>query len=253
MSETRFEAYKGRAVRVVEKGDEFTLYIDEDTYSGNVEQSIQDRPYQLNLVYGYYGSPLDIAQTLIDYDPQYAPDYEEAESHNVEGEEIDNLADDLVADPDERIGPRGPLAIRYNILRNKGVRDKFVAGVMDLRNQGKYAKYVKWHAQAVITPDPPPSGWRDAAHTGPAFTPWHRHFLWLFEKDLQEVLNDPEFGLPYWAWEEDAPELKNSKVWTNDLLGNHSGKVSKGPFAGWKIFDENGQATNMTLKRSTIW
>jgi tyrosinase len=62
---------------------------------------------------------------------------------------------------------------------------------------------------------------RNAAHRGPAFLPWHREFLRQFEADLQRVLEDPEFGLPYWDWEHDGDlsvaNQKTTPVW--DMLG----------------------------------
>ena len=61
----------------------------------------------------------------------------------------------------------------------------------------------------------------NAAHRGPAFLPWHREFLRRFEADLQRILGDSNFGLPYWDWEYDGdlPEQdqKTTPVW--DMLG----------------------------------
>lgn len=40
----------------------------------------------------------------------------------------------------------------------------------------------------------------DFAHAGPAFLPWHRAYLLYFETELQHMLNDSTFALPYWDW-----------------------------------------------------
>lgn len=78
---------------------------------------------------------------------------------------------------------------------------------------------------------------RNAAHRGPAFLPWHREFLRQFEADLQRVLGDSDFGLPYWDWEHDgdlpAPEQKTTPVW--EMLGgdgnpNWGNIVTASPF-----------------------
>jgi tyrosinase len=51
---------------------------------------------------------------------------------------------------------------------------------------------------------PPGQGDRNAAHRGPVFLPWHRFMLILLELQLQRVLSDPDFGLPYWDWAADG-------------------------------------------------
>lgn len=62
---------------------------------------------------------------------------------------------------------------------------------------------------------------RNAAHRGPAFLPWHREYLRQFEADLQRILGDSNFGLPYWDWEHDGDlpvlDQKTTPVW--DMLG----------------------------------
>ena len=40
----------------------------------------------------------------------------------------------------------------------------------------------------------------DFAHAGPGFLPWHRAYLLYFETELQYMLNDSTFALPYWDW-----------------------------------------------------
>ena len=84
---------------------------------------------------------------------------------------------------------------------------------------------------------------RNAAHRGPAFLPWHREFLRLIEADLQRVLGDANFGLPYWDWEHDGDlplaEQKTTIIW--DMLGGDGDAaaadiVTTPPF-GFDIFD----------------
>ena len=54
----------------------------------------------------------------------------------------------------------------------------------------------------------------DFAHEGPAFLTWHRGYLLYVETEIQKMLNDPTFALPYWDW---TDEDKRDDIW--DLLG----------------------------------
>jgi polyphenol oxidase len=41
-------------------------------------------------------------------------------------------------------------------------------------------------------------------HFSSIFAPWHRMYIYFFERILGELIDDPTFGLPYWNW--DSPE-----------------------------------------------
>ncbi|KAI9351235.1 hypothetical protein BDR26DRAFT_929729 [Obelidium mucronatum] len=78
-------------------------------------------------------------------------------------------------------------------------------------------------------------------HNTPSFLPWHRVFLRLFEQELQQVLNDPTFGLPYWAWGADSatwylPEtgiLTATNFGTTGLFTQNHCLPSNSAFANW--------------------
>src|SRR5699024_5292473 len=70
-----------------------------------------------------------------------------------------------------------------------------------------YDQFVAWHKDAFECDNM-------AAHMGPAFFPWHRAYLRLFEQQLQEI--DPSVVLPYWDWTVDQ-EI-DSYVWQDDLM-----------------------------------
>jgi tyrosinase len=118
----------------------------------------------------------------------------------------------------------------------------------------------------TLTPPSSTSG-RNAAHSGPAFLPWHRWMLILLEFHLQRVLNDPNFGLPYWDWAADGElspdEQKTAQIWADNCMGGSGSPVTTGPFAEglWQINIEQGFipgsmspvliSTNRGLERST--
>ena len=99
-----------------------------------------------------------------------------------------------------------------------------------------YDQFVLWHRDAFACD-------LMAAHMGPAFFPWHRVFLRLFEQQLQAI--DPSMTLPYWDWTVD--HATDSYLWQHDLMGGNGNPadfyaVTDGPFrkGEWtvSIFDE---------------
>ncbi len=143
---------------------------------------------------------------------------------------------------------------RGNILTNNAVRDQYVRGVKLLKAEDSgsftsdfgipgpsqpvstYDLFVIWHHRAMMTLTPPgnPLG-RNAAHRGPVFCPWHRVMLMVLERNLQRVLADPTFGLPYWDWGTDGngtrPQQIASAVWGPNCMGGSGSPVGTGPFA----------------------
>ena len=65
-----------------------------------------------------------------------------------------------------------------------------------------YDLFVLWHVAAMSIPSP--GALPNAAHGGPIFLPWHRHYMILLEQWMQIVLADDDFGLPYWDWAADG-------------------------------------------------
>ena len=56
----------------------------------------------------------------------------------------------------------------------------------------------------------------DWGHFGPGFAPWHRLWMLLIERDLQEASGDPEMTIPYWNW---AVEAETCPFCTPDFMG----------------------------------
>ena len=173
---------------------------------------------------------------------------------------------------------------RPNILLDAPARQKYTQGMNLLKGEftgpttaslgisgpsqpvSTYDLFVIWHHVAMSTMTPPTQGDRNAAHRGPVFCPWHRFMLRQLELNLQRILSDNTFGLPYWDWAADGQKSaalqKKSKVWAADAMGGSGDPVKTGPFkfnnadpASFRIRIEanvNGQLvqTNHGLRRA---
>jgi tyrosinase len=132
------------------------------------------------------------------------------------------------------------MPVRTNITSNAAARQKYVQGVLALKQQftagvttsslgiagpsrrvSTWDRFVAWHHTAM-----------GFAHRGPLFLPWHRMMLRALEQLLQQALNDPDFGLPYWDWAADgelaAAQRLTAPVWASNCMGGDS--ATKGPF-----------------------
>ncbi len=143
-------------------------------------------------------------------------------------------------------------------------KDTFGRGVNMLKDSGWWDQMVHDHRYAfeLATPwinrpcppeitDPllcpgdevPDTIRRNAESKGPAFLPFHRQLVLLVEKEMQRVLNDPDWGVPYWNYANDAegtnPDPKSNPMWGPNGLGSdgrpEDGVVVDGPFAYWPI------------------
>ncbi|MFJ5811713.1 tyrosinase family protein [Streptomyces sp. NPDC093093] len=70
----------------------------------------------------------------------------------------------------------------------------------------------------------------------PAFLPWLRHYLYLFDRELQRI--DLSVRLPYWDWTKDSESPGQSPVLSGSYFGGSGrpgdGTVVGGTFAHWK-------------------
>ena len=123
---------------------------------------------------------------------------------------------------------------------NEQEKKTFVDGLMFLKKEGRYDEYVHWH-HAVMEPtvfpfEPRDANYRNGAHRGPSFLPWHREFLLQVESDLRAI--DSLISIPYWDWTADAAmaDPTTSSIWDENFLGGNgveadSWRVASGPFA----------------------
>ncbi|CAL1548142.1 unnamed protein product [Lymnaea stagnalis] len=69
------------------------------------------------------------------------------------------------------------------------------------------------------------------AHLGPSFLPYHRVFIFLYEKLLR--IYDRNISLCFWDSSAEPEKMTWSALWTPELFGNVQGLVSTGFAKGW--------------------
>ena len=112
----------------------------------------------------------------------------------------------------------------------------------------RYDDFVWAHHRVMMQGPNDPLG-PNLAHRGPAFGPWHRELLKLYEQELQGAAGDPDLTLPYWDWTKDQSSADPGFPFTIDFLGgdgagNPNNRVTSGAFSqasGWSLnCDEEG-------------
>ena len=125
--------------------------------------------------------------------------------------------------------------IRRNILTDQEAREEFIRGVHLLKQRsigdglGVYDYFVYWHHEAMMLSTPPGS-FRNAAHTGPVFLPWHRYMLLVLEFELRDALGNDDFRLPYWNWSAEADSPLQTPFWSPEVMGGSGQPVGSGRF-----------------------
>lgn len=80
-----------------------------------------------------------------------------------------------------------------------------------LKDSGVYDEFTTTHSAFI-----------EEAHDTPEFLPWHRWFVYQFEKALQDAAGKCIY-VPYWDWERDAEWEWESTVFHEDTFGSYQG------------------------------
>jgi Common central domain of tyrosinase len=94
-------------------------------------------------------------------------------------------------------------------------QDEYLDAVRQLKDSGIYDYFSLIHRHNAPT-----------SHGTPEFFPWHRYFIWQFEKALQHVTGKCIY-IPYWSTERDAEREWLSPVFHPDTFGSYDGVVQR--------------------------
>ena len=59
----------------------------------------------------------------------------------------------------------------------------------------------------------------------PMFLPWHRYFLFMVEKTMQDI--DCEVRIPYYDWTIDSGSMEKSVVWSSSFFGGNGDEMTE--------------------------
>lgn len=115
-------------------------------------------------------------------------------------------------DPTPFAGDTGPLRVRrsiYDAMNDPVWLKNYQDAIAALRKL-PYDDPRSWCRQAnVHCYNCSGGGSTVEVHLNYQFLPWHRAYLYFYEKILGELIHDPSFALPYWDWNAaNAPDCK---------------------------------------------
>mmetsp|Transcript_10651 Transcript_10651/g.25408 ORF Transcript_10651/g.25408 Transcript_10651/m.25408 type:complete len:531 (+) Transcript_10651:501-2093(+) len=89
-------------------------------------------------------------------------------------------------------------------------QNKFLQTIVDMKREGYYDEFVVLHETVA-----------DVTHGTPLFLPWHRWFIYQFEKALQDQAGECIY-LPYWSSERDDSQ-EDAAVFHPETFGTYRG------------------------------
>ncbi|XP_020628304.1 tyrosinase-like [Orbicella faveolata] len=117
-------------------------------------------------------------------------------------------------------------------------------------NITNYDLFVWMHyyaARDTIHPNNKTDSAIDFAHDGQGFPSWHRLYMLVWERTLQEIASDDNFSLPFWDWTTNKDEC-DPTICSQNLLGvtqQEDGVVKGKYFKDWYVICTAEQTNNL--------
>jgi len=90
-------------------------------------------------------------------------------------------------------------------------QDDYLDAVIQVKNSGLYDEFIAVHLSVA-----------PLTHSPAEFLPWHRWFIWNFEKLLQRTTGRCVY-IPYWDWERDSQWERQSDIMHSATFGTWGG------------------------------
>jgi tyrosinase len=124
----------------------------------------------------------------------------------------------------------GSVPVMVRIRKNANTltpneRDRFVSALARINNQGtgRFSDFRDMHNSRLAL---------SQAHGAPGFLPWHRAYLLDLERELQAL--DPSVTLPYWRFDQPAPNIFRPEFLGATGSGRNVRFSSGNPLRFWK-------------------
>uniref|UniRef100_A0A915JY09 Tyrosinase copper-binding domain-containing protein n=1 Tax=Romanomermis culicivorax TaxID=13658 RepID=A0A915JY09_ROMCU len=119
----------------------------------------------------------------------------------------------------------------YRIMSDKE-RQIFHKAIIDLKKKTTSKGYNAYDLHASMHS----AAYAPQAHLGCGFIPFHRIYLLMLEKQLQDVSGDRSLAIPYWDSTLDStlPHPCDSIIFSDEMLGPSNGIINSGPFANFQ-------------------
>mmetsp|Transcript_48015 Transcript_48015/g.99405 ORF Transcript_48015/g.99405 Transcript_48015/m.99405 type:complete len:575 (+) Transcript_48015:62-1786(+) len=95
-------------------------------------------------------------------------------------------------------------------------QDDFLDAIITVKDSGAYDEFIRVHLSVATR-----------THGPAEFLPWHRWFIWNFEKLLQQTTGKCMY-IPYWDWERDAEWESESDVMHPATFGSWGATTGNG-------------------------
>lgn len=145
-----------------------------------------------------------------------------------------------------------PLRVRSNVMDiGSSARDELVEAILFLKQLQSpfepslsfYDQLVRFHQLTVVNARL--SIGYSISHQCPAFLPWHRKILMLFENAVRIHIRE-DFALPYWDW---TDESSLDVVFSDDFMGPYIGDSDDNYSLSTSAFAKESFSINLTASQ----